>query len=152
MLIRSSILLALLGAAVAAAANNDMPDDHIVVDGVNGHGRRLVRGGSENHEGCPTDDSFDPKCLESVMPPYPICNKLPASEWVKKGIDGASRCCGEDLSECKCPVKDSEKFLDKIGPHCEGIKTCTTQLPALAFEGAPSMERVALSEEQDVSN
>jgi hypothetical protein len=151
MLIRLSILVALLGTAFAAAANNDMPEDHIVVDGMNGHGRRLMRGGGGNHEGCPTDDSFDPKCLESVMPPYPICTKLPASEWVKKGIDGASRCCGDDLSECKCPVKDSEKFLNKIGAHCEGIETCKTQFPALELEGVSSVERVALSEE-DISN
>mmetsp|Transcript_12239 Transcript_12239/g.16004 ORF Transcript_12239/g.16004 Transcript_12239/m.16004 type:complete len:182 (-) Transcript_12239:186-731(-) len=147
-MMRSTILLiALFGASAASvqALENPalLPEDHFVVEGINNNvqqqqGNSGLRGlthadggggGWGNHEGCPTDEKYSATCLESCMPPYPYCTKLSAEEWVKKAIDGSSRCCAADgdLSECKCPVKDSECFLSKIKSHCEGIEMCKAQ-------------------------
>ena len=46
-------------------------------------------------------------------------------------IDGSTRCCdGEaaaaDMSECRCPKKDTAKFLDAIGDWCKGVASCPT--------------------------
>mmetsp|Transcript_4651 Transcript_4651/g.6049 ORF Transcript_4651/g.6049 Transcript_4651/m.6049 type:complete len:144 (-) Transcript_4651:251-682(-) len=73
---------------------------------------------------CPRDDSYPPSCLDNVIPPWPICLFKSVDEWVEKAQDGASRCCGYDLSECKCPKKDTDQFLDKIDAWCDGVDTC----------------------------
>lgn len=75
---------------------------------------------------CPTDDSYDAKCLKSVIPPWPMCLGHDVPYWVSKAKDGATRCCKDngDLSECRCPKKDTEKFQTKIGEWCEDIATC----------------------------
>lgn len=28
------------------------------------------------------------------------------------------------MSQCKCPKKDTDKFLDSIGSWCDGVRTC----------------------------
>lgn len=84
-------------------------------------------GTSESREGsCPTDETFSNKCLQSAIPPYPICLKASAKEWVEKALKGHDDCCGEDLSSCKCPKKDSAKFVGKIGDWCAGVETCAS--------------------------
>jgi hypothetical protein len=75
---------------------------------------------------CPTDDSYSAKCLESAIPPYPICLKASAKEWVEKSLVGHDDCCGEDMSTCKCPQKNSAKFVGKIGDWCAGVETCAS--------------------------
>jgi hypothetical protein len=144
-MMRSVLLAALFVGASAATAALEMPEDHVVVD-ISTGGRRLTRG-SDCHKGCPKDDSYDPKCLASAMPPYPICTRQTPAEWVKKAIDGASRCCGDDLSDCKCPVKESDHFLSKIGAHCDGIEICKLQVMAMELEGVDgaSMERLEMA-------
>jgi hypothetical protein len=57
-----------------------------------------------------------------------------SNEWVDKAIDSASRCCGDDLSECKCPKKDTEKFFDKIDEYCNGVATCSEDKKKLIAE------------------
>jgi hypothetical protein len=44
--------------------------------------------------------------------------------FVAKAKEGASRCCGDDLTDCKCPKKDTDKFKDNIGAWCADIATC----------------------------
>jgi hypothetical protein len=83
---------------------------------------------------CPTSDDYSPQCLEIVTPPWPICLLKSSHEWVDKAIDSASRCCGDDLSECKCPKKDTEKFLDKIDEYCNGVATCSEDKKKLIAE------------------
>ncbi len=73
---------------------------------------------------CPTSDSYPESCLDSVLPPWPICKFKTVDDWVACSQDSATRCCGDDLSECKCPKKDTEAFLDKIGDWCAGVATC----------------------------
>ena len=62
------------------------------------------------------------------MPPYPICcsEKRTVQEWVDNAIDAATRCCKADgdLSECMCPVKDTDKFIDNIGNYCDAVDIC----------------------------
>ncbi len=73
---------------------------------------------------CPTDESYPKTCLDNVIPPWPICKFGTVEKFVAKAKDGATRCCGDDLSACKCPKKDTDKFLDEIGPWCDGVSTC----------------------------
>lgn len=71
--------------------------------------------------GCPTDSAIDAACLEAVTPPFPICLQKSASEWVAHSRDSSTRCCGNDISQCGCPVKNGAAFQAKIGPHCTAI-------------------------------
>lgn len=76
---------------------------------------------------CPTDESLSDEC-SALVPPFPICcngNKTVA-DWADYSIDAADRCCkvSNDLSECNCPVKESEKFLDHIEDFCFGVGAC----------------------------
>ena len=73
---------------------------------------------------CPTDDSYLESCLDSVIPPWPICKFHTVEDWVASAKDSSSRCCGDDMSMCKCPKKDTQAFLDKIGEWCDGVATC----------------------------
>jgi|EP01083_Nonionella_stella_P088805 hypothetical protein len=86
---------------------------------------------------CPTDDSIDPACLDSAIPPWPICKFGTVDDFVSKAKDGATRCCGDDISECKCPKKDTDAFLDKITSWCDGVSKCpsdTTEDAAITIE------------------
>jgi hypothetical protein len=79
---------------------------------------------SSSEDDCPTDDNYEPKCLESAIPPYPICLTHTVDEWVEKALGGHDDCCGDDLTTCKCPQKSSDKFASKIGDWCAGVETC----------------------------
>mmetsp|Transcript_9993 Transcript_9993/g.15107 ORF Transcript_9993/g.15107 Transcript_9993/m.15107 type:complete len:120 (-) Transcript_9993:314-673(-) len=88
----------------------------------------LVAGETHDHDhnitrvGCPTDDSIRQECYDAVTPPLPICLGSTAAEWVAKAIDSSTRCCGDDLTECKCPVKEGVMFKEKIGPFCDAVQ------------------------------
>ena len=73
---------------------------------------------------CPTDDRLDPKCLINIIPPWPICLFHDVNYFLAKAEDGASRCCGDDISKCRCPKKDTGKFQDQIGDWCKGVAKC----------------------------
>ena len=74
--------------------------------------------------GCPTDDSFSPTCISAIIPPFPICLKKSAAEWVALAQNASPRCCGEDKSGCGCPIKNTLEFQRKIGGYCDGIESC----------------------------
>ena len=74
---------------------------------------------------CPTSDSYPQTCLDNVIPPWPICKLGSVDHWVEHAKDGATRCCGDDLSQCRCPKKDTKTFLDTIGAWCDGVSTCS---------------------------
>lgn len=76
---------------------------------------------------CPSDDSLDPKCLINIIPPWPICLFYDLNYFLAKAVDGSSRCCGDDISGCRCPKKDTDKFKDRIGDWCKGVATCPQQ-------------------------
>ncbi|CAB9502378.1 expressed unknown protein [Seminavis robusta] len=73
---------------------------------------------------CPKDDAYGPACIRSVMPPWPICKFRNVDDFVEHAKDGATRCCGDDLSACRCPKKDSPKFLERIDDWCKGVASC----------------------------
>jgi hypothetical protein len=73
---------------------------------------------------CPTDDSLDPKCLINIIPPWPICLFHDTKYFLAKAVDGASRCCGDDTSKCRCPKQDTDKYKKSIGDWCAGIAKC----------------------------
>ena len=99
---------------------------------------------------CPTDDSYLPSCAENVIPPWPICKSKSFDEWVEKARDCASRCCGGDLSECKCPKKDTDKFLDRIDEWCDGVYSCDDAVSVVA-DGF-KYEKLPLSNEEDITS
>ena len=88
---------------------------------------------------CPTSDAYGPQCLDSVTPPWPICLLHSVDYWVDSAIDSATRCCGDDLSECNCPKKDSPDFLAKIGAYCDGVATCDDQSVAIVANENPNV-------------
>ena len=82
-----------------------------------------------SQQDCPTDDRYGTECLESAVPPYPIFFQKTAAEWVEKAFQGHVDCCGEDLSTCQCPQKNSDQFASKIGDWCAGVlvETCSEE-------------------------
>mmetsp|Transcript_13566 Transcript_13566/g.25453 ORF Transcript_13566/g.25453 Transcript_13566/m.25453 type:complete len:163 (+) Transcript_13566:499-987(+) len=76
---------------------------------------------------CPTSDDYSPECLDPITPPWPICLRHSSEEWVDIAIDSIPRCCGDDLSECKCPMKDSRYFASKIDEYCDAAEVCKNE-------------------------
>jgi hypothetical protein len=118
-----------------------LPEDHpyytIVEDDTtdsNNHERDLW-GSQEVHGDCPKDNQYTAKCLQSVMPPYPICTKKTVDEWVAKAWQGHDDCCGEDMTTCKCPQKNSATFAGKLGDWCAGVETCSMMQEATTETG-----------------
>ena len=73
---------------------------------------------------CPKSDAYGPACLRSVIPPWPICKFKTVDAFVEHAKDSATRCCGDDLAECKCPKKSTPKFLEAIDGWCKGVASC----------------------------
>lgn len=88
---------------------------------------------------CPTSEDYSQTCLDAITPPWPICMLYSAEYWVSSAIDSATRCCGDDLSECNCPKKDSPDFLAKIGAYCDGVATCDDQSVAIVANENPNV-------------
>jgi hypothetical protein len=107
---------------VTTDVTNKIPKDHVYDDPTTTTTRQLLA--QEQQETCPADDSYDPKCLQSAIPPYPICTRKTVDEWVRHALQGYDDCCGKSLEACTCPKKDSDKFGAKIGDWCAGVKTC----------------------------
>ena len=79
---------------------------------------------------CPTDPNYSDECLSGVIPPSPICcGRASAKEWVDHAKDAATRCCADDMSKCKCPIKEENKFQDKIGEYCSAVVACSSPSP-----------------------
>ena len=74
---------------------------------------------------CPSDPAFG-ECQNKLQPPFPICCKKTVAEWIESAKDSATRCCGGDLTDCQCPVKDKPKFLNKIPDYCSAVAACST--------------------------
>lgn len=61
------------------------------------------------YDGCPYDERFPQGC-EILMPPFPTCMNAKFIDWMVYAMnDGSPNCCGDDLSACTCPVKNSEQ-------------------------------------------
>ena len=73
---------------------------------------------------CPKDDSYDPACLRSALPPWPICLFHSVDDFVEHAKDSATRCCGDDTTDCRCPKKASTKFQNHIAEWCIGVASC----------------------------
>lgn len=78
---------------------------------------------------CPYDDTLPIECIKNIIPPWPICLFHDIDYFRRVALDGATRCCdGEsaaaDMSECRCPKKDTTKFVDSIGAWCKGVASC----------------------------
>ena len=79
-----------------------------------------------SNENCASDPVFSDECMRAVRPPYPVCEFKTPAEWVAKAQESVGRCCGDDLSECRCPKKESERFQAKIEGHCAGVAACSS--------------------------
>ena len=59
--------------------------------------------------GCPTDVRFPEGC-EILMPPFPTCSNGSYMDWMAYATEsGKANCCGEDLSACTCPIKETQQ-------------------------------------------
>lgn len=83
---------------------------------------------------CPTDMNLNPKCLINVLPPWPICLLYDIDYFVAKAVDASTRCCGDDISKCHCPKKDTDDFKSRIGDWCAGVATCPQTKAAVVVE------------------
>ena len=102
---------------------------------------------SPQYKGCPEDDRFPEDC-EILMPPYPACKTAKVFEWIAYAIgSGGPHCCREDLSECRCPVKDSEQFAMAIEYGCQEIGTCKIAYDSIMATELLKSELESLSSE-----
>jgi len=87
---------------------------------------------------CPTSDTgnYSEACYKATEPPYFVCINMTPDEWVEKALETYPRCCGVDLSECTCPVKDYWFFKNKIADYCAKVDVCGP--PAIAAEFSES--------------
>jgi len=125
---------------------------------LDGYGKCITRPHWGKCWSCPTDDSYSDECVNGVMPPYPICcseKRTTVQEWVEYAVDTATRCCKADgdLSECMCPVKDTDKFLDNIGNYCDAVDICEADEQSIHTPiGHQSEEYMAKSGKVDVDS
>ena len=73
---------------------------------------------------CPTDVSYDTKCLKSAIPPWPVWLFHDAKYWVDSALDGATRCCADNSIDCRCPKKDTKRFKENIVAWCVDVAGC----------------------------
>ena len=76
---------------------------------------------------CPKSSYYSSECLDAITTPYPICFCHTSEDWVNIDFDSIPRCCETNLSECRCPVKDSKYFLNKSGNYCKGADICRNE-------------------------
>ena len=87
--------------------------------------------------GCPDPADFvkayplyDIECVENSIPPWPLCLFHNITYFVAASVSSASRCCDfENLDECRCPLKNHDKFQKKMKEWCPKI-----------IENCPQME------------
>ena len=73
----------------------------------------------------PADAAYSKECYEKTAPPPFVCKNMKPDDWVKAALDSYPRCCNDDLSECRCPVKDwVPNFNVKIKDYCSRVETC----------------------------
>mmetsp|Transcript_27286 Transcript_27286/g.41063 ORF Transcript_27286/g.41063 Transcript_27286/m.41063 type:complete len:145 (-) Transcript_27286:75-509(-) len=81
---------------------------------------------------CPSVDdyiaengNYTYECVDSSIPPYPLCLLHSVEYFIESAIASSDRCCDfSDLSECKCPIKESWWWKMKMGSWCEDIASC----------------------------
>ena len=108
------------------------PENHIVYEigaTIGSHqARALSSSSSFSSSSCPTSDKYSEACLQASIPPYPICLSKTVEEYVEQAIQGYNDCCivsEDDMStSCKCPQKNSQKFINKISDWCARAETC----------------------------
>jgi len=83
--------------------------------------------------------TYSEACYKATEPPYFVCKNMTPDEWVEKALETYPRCCGDDLSDCKRPVKDYWFFENKIDGYCEKVELCDPQ-PIAADSSVPSVE------------
>mmetsp|Transcript_31121 Transcript_31121/g.45796 ORF Transcript_31121/g.45796 Transcript_31121/m.45796 type:complete len:127 (-) Transcript_31121:62-442(-) len=72
----------------------------------------------------PENSKYSEACYKATEPPYFVCINMEPDEWVEKALATYPRCCGEDLTQCTCPVKDYWFFKNKIADYCAKVEVC----------------------------
>jgi hypothetical protein len=88
--------------------------------------------GEESHDDwwelCPhpeANSKYSEECYKATIPPPFVCKHMKPDEWVEKALDSYPRCCVDDLSACKCPVKNWwPPFKARIGDYCAKVEIC----------------------------
>ncbi len=77
---------------------------------------------------CPQPEAnskYSEECYKATTPPPFVCKNMKPDEWVEAALDSYPRCCGDDLSACKCPVKNFwPPFKARIGDYCAKVEIC----------------------------
>ena len=68
---------------------------------------------------------FEFECVDASIPPWPVCLFHNVTTFIHASVSSASRCCDFDnLDECKCPLKYTDKFQNAMEEWCPKIATC----------------------------
>ena len=71
---------------------------------------------------------------------------------MQRAFDSHDRCCGDDLSECRCPRKNSDRFDLKIDDFCESAVVCiATASSPFTNEETAGTASSKLNDEQETS-
>ena len=89
-------------------------------------------------------------CVESTIPPWPLCLLHNVTYFIEAAVSSASRCCDfENLDECRCPLKEKEQWQMAMEGWCEDIATCPMEWKGSALSTEAwvysMMEEVCLS-------
>ena len=84
--------------------------------------------------------AYSKECYQATTPPPFVCKNMKPDEWVEKALESYPRCCGNDLSECKCPVKDKwwSPFKYKIADYCAKVEICNPSADESDTDTVPS--------------
>lgn len=73
----------------------------------------------------PPDAKYSKECYANTAPPPFVCKYMKPDDWVKAALDSFPRCCRDDLTECRCPVKNIlPSFNSKLKEYCTRVEAC----------------------------
>lgn len=75
---------------------------------------------------------YDIDCVESSIPPWPMCLFHNVTYFIDAAVSSAARCCDfENLEECRCPLKYKTRWQDIMMDWCPKIEKCPTPLEGI---------------------
>ncbi len=68
---------------------------------------------------------YSETCVESSIPPWPLCLFHGVKYFVDAAVASANRCCDFQSNEdCSCPLKNRRFWKRKMKNWCEDISSC----------------------------
>ena len=102
---------------------------------------------------CPepeADAKYSQECYKATEPPSFVCKNMKPDEWVEKALESYPRCCGDDLSECRCPVKNVYPYFQaKIDDYCAKVELCNPSSAGFSVSSGATEERFLRGGDED---